>query len=36
MKWAGYVARMRNVKNAYKCLVATPVGNKPFVRPRVR
>jgi hypothetical protein len=36
MRWAGYIAGMGNVRNAYKILVGKPEGNKPLGRPRCR
>jgi hypothetical protein len=36
MKWAGYVARMREKRNAYRILVGKPDGKKPLGRPRYR
>jgi hypothetical protein len=36
MRWAGYVARMGEVKGAYNILVRKPEGRRPLVRPRRR
>jgi hypothetical protein len=36
IRWAGHVARMREVKGAYKILVGRPEGRKPLGRPRHR
>jgi hypothetical protein len=36
MRWAGYVARMGEKRNAYRILVETPEGKKPLGRPRRR
>jgi hypothetical protein len=36
MKWAGYVARMGEKRNAYRILVAKPEEEKPLGRPRRR
>jgi hypothetical protein len=33
---AGYVARMREMRNAYKILVGKPEGKRPLGRPRFR
>jgi hypothetical protein len=33
-KWAGYVACMRNKKNAYRILVWKPEGKRPLGRSR--
>jgi hypothetical protein len=35
MIWAGYVARMREKRNAYRILVEKPEGKRPLVRPRL-
>jgi hypothetical protein len=32
MKRAGYVARMGDVRNSYKCLTGTPEGKRPLRR----
>jgi hypothetical protein len=34
MKWARHVARMGEVRNAYKILVCKPERNRPLRRPR--
>jgi hypothetical protein len=34
MKWAGYVARMEEKRNAYGILVGKPEGKRPLGRPR--
>jgi hypothetical protein len=36
MRWAGQVARMRTMRNAYNILVGKPEGKEPFGRPRHR
>jgi hypothetical protein len=36
MSWAGYVARMRQRRNAYRLLVGKPEGKRPVGRPRCR
>jgi hypothetical protein len=36
MIWAGHVARMREVRNAYNILVGKPEGRRPLGRPRCR
>jgi hypothetical protein len=36
MRWAGYVARMRENRNAYRLLVGKPEGKRPLRRPRWR
>jgi hypothetical protein len=36
MRWAGYVARIGEKKNAYGLLVAKPEGKRPLGRPRHR
>jgi hypothetical protein len=36
MKWAGYVARMVEVRKVYKLLVGKPEGKRPLGRPRCR
>jgi hypothetical protein len=36
MIWAGYVARMREKRNACRILVRKPEGKKPLGRPRRR
>jgi hypothetical protein len=36
MRWAGTVARMGEVRGAYKILVARPEGRRPLGRPRRR
>jgi len=34
MIWAGHVARMREMRNAYKILVGKPEWKRPIGRPR--
>jgi hypothetical protein len=34
LRWAGYVARMREKRNAYSVLVGKPVGQRPVGRLR--
>jgi hypothetical protein len=36
MRWAGHVARMREVSGAYNILVGRPEGRRPLGRPRHR
>jgi hypothetical protein len=36
MRWAGYVARMREKRNVYRLLVGKPEGKRPLGRPRRR
>jgi hypothetical protein len=36
MRWAGYVARMGEMRNAYRILVGMPEGKTPLGRPRRR
>jgi hypothetical protein len=36
MRWAGYVARMGEKRNAYRILVGKPGGKRPLGRPRRR
>jgi hypothetical protein len=36
MKWAGHVALMGEMRNAYKILVRKPEGKRPYGRPRYR
>jgi hypothetical protein len=36
MRWAGHVARMREVRGAYNTLVRRPEGRRPLGRPRCR
>jgi hypothetical protein len=36
MRWAGYVARMGEKRNAYRILVGRPEGRRPLGRPRRR
>jgi hypothetical protein len=36
MRWAGPVARMGEVRGAYKILVERPEGRRPLGRPRRR
>jgi hypothetical protein len=35
MRWAGYVARMREKRNAYRILVGKPECKRPLGRPRL-
>ena len=36
MRWAGHVARMEEVRTAFKILRGTPTGKRPLRRPRCR
>jgi hypothetical protein len=36
MRWAGYVARMGEKRNAHRILVGKPEGRRPIGRPRRR
>jgi hypothetical protein len=36
MRWAAYVARMGDKRNAYRTLVGKPEGKRPLRRPRRR
>jgi hypothetical protein len=36
IRWAGYVAKMGEKRNAYRILVGKPEGKKPLGRPRRR
>ena len=36
MRWAGYVARMVQFRNAYRVLVGKPESTRPLGRPRRR
>jgi hypothetical protein len=36
VRWAGHVARMREVRGAYNILVGRPEGRRPLGRPRRR
>jgi hypothetical protein len=36
MRWAGHVALMEEVRNAYNILVGKPEGRRPLGRPRCR
>jgi hypothetical protein len=36
MRWVGYVARIREKKNAYRLLVGKPEGERPLGRSRHR
>ena len=36
LRWAGHVARMREVRGAYGVLVGKPEGKRPLGRPRRR
>jgi hypothetical protein len=36
MRWAGHVARMGEMRNAYRLLVGKPEGKRPLGRPRRR
>jgi hypothetical protein len=36
MRWAGHVARMEEVRDAYNILVGRPEGRRPVGRPRRR
>jgi hypothetical protein len=35
MRWAGHVAHMGEIRNAYRILVGKPEGKKPLGRPRL-
>jgi hypothetical protein len=35
MRWAGYLARMDEKRNAYRILVGNPEGKRPLGRPNV-
>ena len=34
LRWAGHVARMEQLRNAYRVLVGKPVNKRPLERPR--
>ena len=36
MRWAGHVARMREMRGGYRILVGKPEGKRPLGRPRRR
>jgi hypothetical protein len=36
LRWAGYVARIGEKRNAYRILVEKPEGKRPLERPRSR
>ena len=36
LRWAGHVARMGEVRNAFKILTGKPTGKRPLGRPRRR
>jgi hypothetical protein len=36
MRWAGLIARMGEMRNAYRLLVGKPEGRRPLGRPRRR
>jgi hypothetical protein len=36
MRWAGYVAHMREERKVYRVLVRNPKGKRPLGRPRCR
>ena len=36
MRWAGYVARMKERRGVYRILVGKPEGKSPLGRPRLR
>ena len=36
LRWAGHVARMEQLRNAYRVLVGKPDGKRPLGRPRRR
>ena len=36
LRWAGYVARMEQFRNAYRVLLGKPEGKRPLGRPRRR
>jgi hypothetical protein len=36
MRWAGYIARVGEKRNAYRLLVGRPEGKRPLGRPRRR
>ena len=36
MRWAGHVARMEEIRSAFKILTGKPTGKRPLGRPRRR
>ena len=36
LRWAGHLARMEEVRSAFKTLIGTPTGKRPLGRPRIR
>ena len=34
LRWTGHVARMEEVRSAFKLLAGTPTGKRPLKRPR--
>jgi hypothetical protein len=36
IRWAGHIARMREMRNAYNILVAKPERKRPLVIPRLK
>jgi hypothetical protein len=36
IRWAGHIAHMGEIRNAYKILVGKPEGKRPLRRPRHR
>ena len=36
LRWAGHVARMQEVRSAFKILTGKPTGNRPLGRPKRR
>ena len=36
LRWAGHVARMEEVRNAFKILTVIPTGQRPLGKPRRR
>ena len=36
LRWAGHVARMEKVRNAFKMFIGKPTGKRPLGRPKRR
>ena len=36
LRWAGHIARMKEVRSAFKMLTGKPTGKRPLGRPRSR